>query len=966
MTGAPIGRVPRRLSGNVDSVETGGGTLRIIGWALASRVTLCCGGRSVSTTPSILRRDAAEALGVAADAARYGYELTLRDPGPGPALLVYEPATGTAGDILAAIVPGTGGTAPDTHRLSWFPKRVAGVFERYAAEHLDCVCQGHPLQDTKGRTLGHIDRIRVNGTRMTVEGWADANRLILLTGELRHVVEPQLLRRDVAEATGLPGELGFFLEAVGPGAHQTGDVPILIVEPKSGTPVAVPLPLPAAGQARRKLLLRFLREMIGVAPSVVKWRLTRDPRHRAAIKRALGLTGIAQAEALNPEVLAQAEAPKALPRDSRITIILPVYNAFDILPEVLDRAVHNTDLPYHLYVIEDGSSDERVRPFLQEWAAVQHAVDPTRVTLIENQQNLGFIGSVNKGLALARKDGHPVVLLNSDAFVPKGWASRLIRPIAEDTSVATVTPMSNDAEIFSVPAICTRTVLEPGMADAIDALAQRLHPDNGLVEAPTGVGFCMAVNPVFLNRVTSLDTVFGRGYGEEVDWCQKTRALGGRHVGIANLFVEHRGGESFGSEEKLKLVAANNARISRRYPTYDAEVQSFIAADPMITTRLALAVAWVAAWVAAAEDRRAPIYMAHSLGGGAETYLQKRIADEMAATGRPAVILRVGGPRRWRIEVISDCGQTVGETNDFDLVRSILSPLTRREIVYSNAVGDPDPEELPARLLDLVDDGDSRVEVLFHDFFALSPSYTLLDGDGHYRGPLSDAAARAGDRVHQSRRADGSLAELTEWQDAWGALLARADMLHVFSQDSRDQIVAAMPTLAGSVVVTPHHLPVTPPMLNAPPDGHRTIAVLGNIGFQKGAALLQDLAKLMKRPDAPGLVLIGNIDPAYALPDHVPVHGTYRVEDLPELAQRYRVTEWLVPSIWPETFSYTTHEALATGLPVWCFDIGGQGEAARTAPNGRTVPLEPEADAALALFQALTAAARTPIPEAAK
>ena len=50
------------------------------------------------------------------------------------------------------------------------------------------------------------------------------------------------------------------------------------------------------------------------------------------------------------------------------------------------------------------------------------------------------------------------------------------------------------------------------------------------------------------------DTTFGRGYGEEVDWCQKVRALGGRHLGLPGLFVEHRGGESFGSEEKLKLV----------------------------------------------------------------------------------------------------------------------------------------------------------------------------------------------------------------------------------------------------------------------------------------------------------------------------------------------------------------------------------------------------------------------------
>ena len=43
---------------------------------------------------------------------------------------------------------------------------------------------------------------------------------------------------------------------------------------------------------------------------------------------------------------------------------------------------------------------------------------------------------------------------------------------------------------------------------------------------------------------------------------------------------------------------------------------------------------------------------------------------------------------------------------------------------------------------------------------------------------------------------------------------------------------------------------------------------------------------------------------------------------------------WLIPSIWPETFSYAVHEALATGLPVFVFDLGAQAHAAAAAENG--------------------------------
>jgi Glycosyltransferase len=55
------------------------------------------------------------------------------------------------------------------------------------------------------------------------------------------------------------------------------------------------------------------------------------------------------------------------------------------------------------------------------------------------------------------------------------------------------------------------------------------------------------------------------------------------------------------------------------------------------------------------------------------------------------------------------------------------------------------------------------------------------------------------------------------------------------------------------------------------------------------------------------------------------------------------ITAWLMPSVWPETFSFTTREMLATGLPVMAFDLGAQGEAVREAPNGHIVAPDPAA-----------------------
>ena len=106
----------------------------------------------------------------------------------------------------------------------------------------------------------------------------------------------------------------------------------------------------------------------------------------------------------------------------------------------------------------------------------------------------------------------------------------------------------------------------------------------------------MGMSRHWLAKVPVFDPSFGRGYGEEVDWCQKVRLLGGKHLLTGALFVEHRGGMSFGPEKQARIVE-NGKIISRRYKSYDADVQQFCTNDPAIATRLALGLALIA-WVA--------------------------------------------------------------------------------------------------------------------------------------------------------------------------------------------------------------------------------------------------------------------------------------------------------------------------------------------------------------------------------
>ncbi len=826
-------------------------------------------------------------------------------------------------------------------------RRFMNLLELYSNVHADIVLSGFDIVDRDGQTAGIVDSVTFRDGRVQVTGWSTAAELTLTIAGAETTTIPNFHRDDVT-SKGAPNTLGFKLSL--PMSldllTQCKNAELKLETTPHSTPIA-PIKLPKFSSWKHKVKnsLRFSQVLICSTPDLLAWVVTKQIMYRTSIKERLGLKLNRASCKLEPRFL-PSDSSQDIPSErlAKIDIILPVYNAFDVLRECLDRVAQHTDVPWRLIVVEDCSPDQRVRPYLQDWVA-RHP----QAELLENDKNIGFIGSVNRGIShiLKNESDASIVLLNSDALVPKNWASRLTTPLT-DPSVASVTPMSNDAEIFSIPNICVRTVLHEGQVDTIDAVANRISADAPIVETPTGVGFCMAMGRGWVEKLPCLDTVFGRGYGEEVDWCQKAASLGGRHIALPSLFVEHRGGESFGSAQKMALVLKNNAIVSKRYPNYDRSVQEFIGTDPLASVRMVLALAWAGGLLKS--DEEIPVYLAHDMGGGAEHWLEHQISADLERD-LPSVILRVGSVSyRWNIELVTQAGKITCYSDSEEDLTQLLNLLPRRKVIYSCTVGDPDPIETPNFLSKLVRPQDSA-ELLFHDYYPISPSYTLLDSDGIYRGPVVPPKS---DPAHTTRRRNGATISLEEWQDAWLSF-AKLATLVVFSADSAERVAAVWPALKEQISIRPHSLRfkmAAPAILDS--DATPVLATLGDIAFQKGAKIVQDLATKSQKGDLGfRLVVIGRIDPAYSLPKTTKVHGRYRVEDIPHLIQAYGITHWLIPSIWPETFCYTVHEALTTGLPVLSFDIGAQGDAVKHAENGILLPLDDPHNLPTAVIQAM-------------
>lgn len=258
-----------------------------------------------------------------------------------------------------------------------------------------------------------------------------------------------------------------------------------------------------------------------------------------------------------------------------VAIVVPVFNAIDDLRACIDSVrAHTPKGTYRLILIDDASSDERVAAFFGELAEL----DDPDLELLRNHQNLGFVATTNRGMALfADLD---VLLLNSDTLVTSSWLDRMQRCAASDRRIGTITPFSNNAEICSFPLFCRDNPLSdlPPLDRIAAAFAARkpIYPD-----IPTAVGFCMYIRRSLLSAIGNFDAeTFGKGYGEENDFCMRAAAAGFRNVLCDDAFVAHTGGRSF-NEQKRALMQENGRRLLARYPHYAELVQQFIAVDPL-------------------------------------------------------------------------------------------------------------------------------------------------------------------------------------------------------------------------------------------------------------------------------------------------------------------------------------------------------------------------------------------------
>ena len=284
------------------------------------------------------------------------------------------------------------------------------------------------------------------------------------------------------------------------------------------------------------------------------------------------------------DVLAQlAPSPRQPePLAESVDVVVPVHDGLPHVRRLFATLFKRTDARHRILLADDASADAEVVALLQAAARAR-----PNVRMLRNDTNEGFVATVNRAMGETR--GH-VAMLNTDTEVPPGWLERLMRPILAGPKVASATPFSNAAAIFSFPVPDRDNTLPADLPLLeLDRAFARLSPAaDPSLDAPTGIGFCMGVNRAAWDAVGPFDeAAFGRGYGEETDWCRRCAAAGWRNVLAPDLFVFHEHGGTFEPAERKALVHANLRALRRRWPSYHRELASFRRRDPWATRRSA-------------------------------------------------------------------------------------------------------------------------------------------------------------------------------------------------------------------------------------------------------------------------------------------------------------------------------------------------------------------------------------------
>jgi len=320
----------------------------------------------------------------------------------------------------------------------------------------------------------------------------------------------------------------------------------------------------------------------------------------------------------------------------------------------------------------------------------------------------------------------------------------------------------------------------------------------------------------------------------------------------------------------------------------------------------------------------------HDLGGGANIYINEVMENYTKKRLNTLLIKYDFYSNNFKVFHQYKKYKFSFKIDTLEELKELITQLNLKEIFINSLVSFKNCTYILEYFNNLVEATQTKLILPIHDYYAVCPSYTLLNEEGKYCNvpSLEECQSCMSKNAQEWRNFHSDDVNMIKWRDQWLTLLEKSKHVLCFSNASKEILLKAYPNLVSKKIeVIPHTVnPIAPIQIERIATENITVGVLGAINYAKGSQIIKHMIQSIERENLDiKLVLVGEMSEDIKS-DHFYVTGRYTREELPAIIKDKKIDIFLIPSIWPETFSYTTQEIIMMELPLMVFNLGAPAE----------------------------------------
>ncbi len=337
------------------------------------------------------------------------------------------------------------------------------------------------------------------------------------------------------------------------------------------------------------------------------------------------------------------------------------------------------------------------------------------------------------------------------------------------------------------------------------------------------------------------------------------------------------------------------------------------------------------------------LYFDHELGGGTDVYREEYIREALEE-GKQIIVVTYSKLknhfRLWFYDKEQVYLYKFGSLLELFEIFKFIKP---SKIIVGGLIPYPNLLDALEKILGIKNFIGASLKVLTHDYFCVCPNYNLIDYTGNYCGIPEYGHC---DVCIRNKKDNFELTtekrDIRSWRLSWKNFLSRADEVICFSHSSKKIIEKTYGKInEGKIKIRPHKVDYIKPIgkRNFGNEHVFTIGILGSINFNKGSKIIEKMISIIeKRKMDVKIVVIGIIKTGIKSHKLI-ILGRYKRNEIVKLAIENEIDVFFLPSICPETFSYSAEEAMEMEIPLAVFNIGAPAERVKKYEKGLIIPV---------------------------